>query len=288
MKRLLLSLALVLPLCVQAQEHHEIGLTAGVANYYGDLQDKIFPSTGYMPMVGISYKFFFTPHVGLRFGVNYATVTAADSLSDIPANRARNLSFASHIFEGHAGLEINFLPIDANHLKISPYVFGGIGVFYFNPYATDPEGQVVFLRPLSTEGQGLPIYPDRKEYSNVTVCFPFGGGLKFLVGKTLVITTELGFRYTNTDYLDDVSKTYVSLDSLMAYRGKLSVQMSYRGNQTTYWDGTTVHNGDPRGNSKMNDFYWFGSLGVSVYFRAFGNFKDYIQSRCPKFFKNVR
>ncbi len=288
MKRILLSLALILPLCIQAQEHHEIGLSVGVANYYGDLQPKLFPSDGYMPMAGITYKFFMTPHVGLRFGVSYATVTAADSLSDIPANRARNLSFASHIFEGHTALEINFLPFDVKHLKITPYVFGGIGVFYFNPYAQDPEGQTVFLRPLSTEGEGLPLYPDRTEYSNVTVCFPFGGGLKFLVGNTLVITTELGFRYTNTDYLDDVSKSYVNLDSLLIYKGKLSQQMSYRGNQSRYWDGTTVHQGDARGNSSANDIYWFGSLGVAVYFRAFGNFKDYIQSRCPKFFKNVR
>jgi hypothetical protein len=288
LKRLLLSLALILPLCVQAQEHHEVGISAGVANYYGDLQTKIFPNYGYMPMAGIQYKFFMTPHVGLRFGANYATVTAADSLSDIPANKARNLSFASHIFEGHMGLEINFLPLDINRLKITPYVFGGIGVFYFNPYAMDPRGNTVFLRPLSTEGQGLPMYPDRTEYSNVTVCFPIGGGLKFLVGKTLVLTTELGFRYTNTDYLDDVSKTYVNLDTLMAYRGKLSVQMSYRGNQSPYWDGSTVHYGDLRGNSKANDWYWFGGVTASVYFRAFGNFKDYIQARCPKFFKHSR
>ncbi len=63
--------------------------------------------------------------------------------------------------------------------KVTPYLFGGISVFYFNPYATDPAGDKVYLRPLSTEGEGLPMYPDRKEYSLVNMAFPFGGGFKF-------------------------------------------------------------------------------------------------------------
>ncbi len=95
-------------MCTQAQQHHEIGLTGGVANYYGDLQDKVFPSYGYKPMVGIIYKYFMSPHVGLRFGASYATITAADSLSDVSVNKVRNLSFESHIVELHGALEVNF------------------------------------------------------------------------------------------------------------------------------------------------------------------------------------
>lgn len=273
-------------MCVQAQQHNEIGLEAGVANYFGDLQDHVFASYGYKPMGGIIYKYFMSPHLGLRFGASYATVTGADSLSDIPAHQARNLSFQSHIVELHGGLELNFLPIDIDRMKVSPYIFGGIGVFYFNPTALDPNGNKVFLRPLSTEGEGLPMYPDRKQYSNISVSFPIGGGLKFLIGKALVVTTELGFRYTNTDYLDDVSKSYVNLDTLSAYRGKLAAQMAYRGNEKANWDHNTPDYGDQRGDSKANDWYWYGNISVSIYLRAFGNMKDYLQGRCPVFFKN--
>jgi len=272
------------PICVEAQEHHEIGLSVGVANYYGDLQQQWFPSYGYKPMVGLIYKYFMSPHVGLRFGASYATVTAADSLSNIPANVARNLSFATHIFEVHGALEINLLPIEVNRMKVTPYIFGGISVFYFNPYAQDPQGDNVYLRPLSTEGEGLPMYPDRKEYSLVNAAFPFGGGLKFFIGKTLMLTTELGFRYTNTDYLDDVSKSYVNLDTLQAYKGKLAAQMSYRGNTAPGWDGNYPHYGTQRGDNKSNDWYWFGNITVTVYFRAFGNVSEYIKTRCPKFY----
>jgi len=285
LKRILLSIALLLPFCTQAQEHHEIGIMAGVANYYGDLQPKLFPSNGYQPMAGIIYKYFVSPHVGVRFGASYTNLTGADSLSDIPANRARNLSFRTHLFEVHGALEVNLLPIEIFKMKATPYIFGGISVFYFDPFADDDNGDRVFLRPLSTEGEGLPMYPDRKQYSLVNAAFPFGGGFKFFIGKTIMLTTELGFRYTNTDYLDDVSKSYVNLDTLAAHKGKLAAQMSYRGNKLATWDHNYPNYGFQRGDSKSNDWYWYGNISITVYFRAFGNAKQYLKTKCPRFFR---
>ncbi len=286
MKRLILSLVLLLPLCLQAQEtHHEIGMGLGLSNYYGDLQPKFFASDGYRPMATIVYKFFVSPRIGLRTGVSYAQVTAADSNSRIPINQRRNLSFTSNIFEFHGGLELNFLPIDVLHRKVTPYIFGGIGVFYFNPFADDDAGNKHFLRPLSTEGQGLPMYPDRKQYSIVNMSFPFGGGFKFFIGKTLMITPEIGFRYTNTDYLDDVSKSYVNMDTLQKYKGKLAKSMSFRGDKKPEWDNNNPNYGYQRGDSKANDWYWFTNITVTVYFRSFGNQRPYTKTRCPGFYR---
>src|SRR5436305_36574 len=117
-----------------ANDHHEIGLTVGVSNYYGDLQPKFWADYGYQPMAGIVYKYFMSPHVGLRAGVNYTNLGAADSLSIIQANHARNLSFATRLLEGYGALEINFLPVDILRRKVTPYIFGGLSVFYFDPY----------------------------------------------------------------------------------------------------------------------------------------------------------
>ncbi len=285
LKRLLLSLILLGSLCVNAQEHHEIGITAGVSNYYGDLTPKLFPSQNYHPMGGIIYKFFMSPHFGLRFGATYTSISGADSVSNIPINQARNLSFASHLFEIHGAMEVNLLPIEVLRMKATPYIFGGLSVFYFNPFAEDPNGNKVFLRPLSTEGQGLPMYPDRKQYSQVNMAFPFGGGFKFFIGNTLMLTTELGFRYTNTDYLDDVSKSYVDLDTLNAYKGKLAKTMSYRGNTLTTWDHNNPYYGFQRGDSKANDWFWYANVSMTVYFKAFGNAREYVKTRCPGFFR---
>jgi len=265
-----------------AQPHHEFGMMGGVSNYIGDLQDKAFPAYGYKPMGGLFYKYFMNPHLGLRFGISRTQITGADSLSDNPLKRQRNLRFASNLTEVHGALELNLLPVEVNRFKFTPYVFGGLAVYYSNPFADGPNNEKVFLRPLSTEGQGLPEYPDRKEYNLVNVALPIGGGLKFFVGKTLMITTELGFRYTTSDYLDDVSKSYVNLPTLEQHKGKLAVDMAYRGYQNENWDGSYYPDYKyQRGDSKANDWYWFGGLTVAIYFEAFGNIAEYWQTKCP-------
>ncbi len=108
MKRYLLSLAILLPSLSQAQKHHEAGMSFGVANYFGDLQDMRLPYDGYHPLIGVNYKMFMNPRVGLRFGATYTTISGADSLSDIRAIKLRNLNFTARVIEAHAGIEYNF------------------------------------------------------------------------------------------------------------------------------------------------------------------------------------
>lgn len=283
MKRFILSLALLTPLLSFAQPHHEVGLSAGVNFYYGDLQDKMYPAYGGKPMGGVVYKYFFNPNLGIRLGASYTAMTAADSLSDVQVKQQRNLRFASNMFEVHTALELNFLPIEADRMKITPYIFAGIAAFHYNPYTDGLNGERVYLRSLGTEGQNIPTYPDRKEYKLVNMSFPFGGGLKFFVGKTIFITTEVGFRYTNTDYLDDVSKSYVNLDTLKAYRGAQAVALAYRTDEKAGWDGNYPNYKFQRGDSKANDWYYFTNITVTIYFKAFGNLRDYWQAKCPAF-----
>lgn len=275
----------LVPVSTYAQVHQEMGFAAGVANYYGDLQPNLFPGYGYKPMGGLVYKYFMDPHAGLRFGASYTNLTAADSLSNIPANKARNLSFATHLIEMNGALEVNLLPIDKSKRHATPYIFGGISVFYFNPYAIDPQGDKVYLKPLSTEGEGLAMYPDSKPYSLVNVAFPIGGGFKWLIGNKIMLAAEVGFRYTNTDYLDDVSKTYVNLDTLQKYRGTIARQMSFRGNTAAGWNGSYPNYGDQRGNNTSNDWYYFINITATVYFHSFHKTTDYIKTLCPVLFR---
>lgn len=272
-----------------AQRHHEIGVTAGVANYFGDLQASPIPwgvhmSKTYKPSFGLTYKYFVNPHIGFRFGATYARITAADSLSGIRANQLRNLSFTNDIFELHGGIEINFLPIDMERFKFTPYIFAGIGGFYSSPFAFDAEGEKVKLRNLGTEGQGLPQYADRKFYSMINTSFPIGGGFKAMIGNTMMVSAEVGLRYTSTDYLDDVSKSYVNMDTLQAYRGSKAVEMAYRGNTHLDWDKNYPNNTFQRGDMTRNDWFWTVGLNVGIYFDSFGNLKEYIQTRCPRIF----
>lgn len=290
MKRFILCIALLMPMATYAQPHHEVGLSAGVSSYYGDLQPDLFPDYGIQPMMGVVYKYFMNPHVGVRLGFSYTSLTAADSMSNYQVRKERNLSFATNLFEAHGAFEINLLPIEKQRAKVTPYVFAGIGIFYFNPYTRGLNGERVYLRPLGTEGQNIPAYPDRKEYKLVNVSFPVGGGLKFFLGETLLITPEIGFRYTNTDYIDDVSKSYVNLRTLREYRGEQAAEYSFRTDELDSWNAEKFYPDYryQRGDSKMNDLYWFGNLTVTVYFDAFGNIMDYWQANCPAFLKSGR
>ncbi len=285
MRRYLLLLALVCSIRLGAQDHHELGLMGGVANYRGDLQPDLLPSYGYKPMAGLLYKYFMNPFIGVRCGLAYSGLTASDSRSNVAANVARNLSFSTDLYELHAALEVNLVPIEIKRKKVAPYLFGGISLFYYNPYTKDNNGEKVFLKPLSTEGEGLGMYPDRKHYSLLNMAFPFGGGLKFFMGKRMMLCAEVGYRYTNADYIDDVSKSYVDLSVLQANKSQLAKDMSFRGNSVPVWNGATPSYGDKRGDNQSNDWYWYGNVTLTVFFRSFSYAADYIKTKCPSFFR---
>jgi len=288
MKKVLFIL-LLLPMFVSAQKrHHEMGIFGGAVSYYGDLQENWFPDGGYRAGGGLSYKYFVHPNIGLRTSFNYASLWGADSTSNSPAIQRRNLDFQTNLLELAVGIEANLLPVETDQYKVSPYVFAQMGLFYYNPYTLNDLDEKIFLRPLSTEGQGLRQYPNRKPYSLVNVAFPLGAGVKFFVGKTVMISAEMGFRYTATDYLDDVSQSYVNLDTLFAYKGQQSVELSFRTDEFADWDGNYPNEEFVRGDNKPNDWYWFGGIGVSIYFNSFGNNFRYKQSRCPRGVRNSR
>ena len=106
-----------------------------------------------------------------------------------------------------------------------------------------------------------------------------------MLRKKVVVAAELGFRYTNTGYLDDVSKSYVDLDSLQAHKGILAKQMSYRGNTAAGWSGSYPTYGAARGNNNSNDWYWYGNITVTIFLRSFRETGDYIKTICPNLFK---
>ena len=273
---------LLLPFALSAQKHHEVGIFGGTSSYYGDLQERLFPKEGYRACGGLTYKYFVHPSVGFRFGVTYASLYGADSLSESKAVKNRNLNFQTNLFELHGGVEVNMIPVDFDEFKFSPYIFAGLSVFYYNPYTMGANDEKIYLRPLSTEGQGLRQYPDRKIYSLVNVGIPLGAGLKVFIGKKVMLSSEIGFRYTATDYLDDVSSSYVNMGTLFRYKGKQSVDLSFRTDELTNWDGNYPNDKFVRGDNMKKDWYWFAGINVAIYFDAFGNIMPYKKTRCPR------
>ncbi|MEO8765449.1 MAG: DUF6089 family protein [Ginsengibacter sp.] len=237
-------------------------LMAGIAGYNGDLTQKRISLKSVGPAFTFNIKYNSGDYINLRAGIGYGQVAGDDKKNSEADLRFRNLSFKTNILEINVAAEVNLF--DPEVYTSSPYIFGGIGLFHFNPFTYDNDNKKTFLQPLGTEGQGLEEYPDRKKYALTQLCFPVGLGWKWTVNEKWDVSYEFGFRILLTDYLDDISKTYVSLNALEAERGPKAAQLSYRGSLPFQYVG------EMRGNSSVDDIYFFSGIKVS---RNIGTFK---------------
>lgn len=259
MKYLFLPLLVLSSFNLFAQRLHA-DLYAGVANYQGDLQTKRFTLTNSGPAVGLGLSYDLTSHIIIRGVASYMKVSGEDATSNNKGTLSRNLSFESSIWEAQLAGEYNLF--DMEERSFTPYVFAGVAAFHFNPYAFDAKGNKQYLRSLTTEGQGLPAYPEKKMYGNNQVAIPFGGGLKLALTDNLQVGVELGLRKLFTDYLDDVSGTYADSTLLAAARGPEAAAMAYRGGEIA---GAPPYPaaGSQRGNAGRKDWYYTTGLRIS-------------------------
>ena len=117
------------------------------------------------------------------------------------------------------------------------------------------------LAELGTEGQGF--YQDREEYKLQELVIPFSGGLQWALSPNKRIALELGIRSTNTDYLDDVSTTYVDANLLEQNRGGTSQRLAFRGDELNN-NQSYPRDGAIRGNPNNKDWYLFTGLSYRV------------------------
>ena len=238
-----------------------ISAGAGIATYYGDLTQGAdpFSQSSYAFSAGVGYNIM--PHLNARIDVSVLKVKAEDSRNPREDLRARNLNFQSVIWDLAGVVEYDMLNLDK--FKFTPYVFVGFGAFYFNPYTFDKIGYKQYLRYLGTEGQGLDAYPGRKLYKRIEVQIPFGGGIKWAVSKRLTLQGEFRYRKTNTDYIDDVSRSGYPDKALLDAKNPRTAQLTWRG----YEVGGEAYPTNPglnRGNPKNNDVYYTTQLKVVI------------------------
>jgi hypothetical protein len=258
--RKIILLCFAIPSIVHAQKLH-IDLFGGFSNYTGDLQEKRFTTEQAKGAVGIGVRYDLSNHFSVRTNLTYAALSANDKYNKQADLRARNLSFQTKITEGNLLLDYNILNL--NYHKLTPYVFGGVAVFHYNPYAYDSLGNKTYLKPLSTEGEGLAAYPNRKAYSLTQFAIPFGAGLRWRFTDNITLSYEIGLRKTFTDYLDDVSTTYVDQTVLAAAKGAKATEMAWRGDELKNGDAYPA-DGSIRGGPKYKDWYYFSGVTVSI------------------------
>jgi hypothetical protein len=266
----------VLMLDAQRGYKLEYGLMTGISNYLGEIGGREKPArpfvldlklakTRWNQAAYMRYKF----HPSLAFGLalNYLRIEGHDNLSTNPGRRYRNLSFRNDIFDFET--TINWLFYDSKKpigyyqrtdVYFTSYLFVGAGVYYHNP-KTYYQGAWIALQPYRTENVG---------YSRFGYCVPLGFGFYVTLNKrrrTQRIGLQVNWRYTNTDYLDDISTVYKNPAELPS---STSVALSNRNPELTKqpegfsgnygWqgleaDGVTPVNKAPRGNPNNKDSF---------------------------------
>ncbi len=242
-----------------ADAQFHVGISGGLSNYNGDLVDKYYVGKQTNGFIGASLHYEWSDQLLFRAAFNYARVNGDDQFNSSQVLKERNLRFESVIAEFSTVGE--FYLFNLYEKRYSPYVFAGIALFYFDPYTHDSAGKKIFLKPLSTEGQGL--YPDKPHYKKIQPAIPVGGGLKFALNDNIRIGIEIGFRKTFTDYIDDVSTSYADPNDLFAAKGQLAIDYSYRGDEYPGGDPAYPTKNTQRGGAKQKDVYYFTGLNIT-------------------------
>lgn len=256
------------------RKRHEITFGAGASSCLTDLGGRDAVGSGFLWdlelaktsfVANFSYIYNLASKVTLRANLAYSNVSGDDALAGDFYRNNRRLNFTTPIVEGAFICEIILRNVRTgnrynlrspagkfigakNPLGIGVYIFGGIGGFFFDPSGYDRfldnngnivgSGEKYKLRPLHTEGQGMEDGPEGyaqgETYSPIAICLPLGFGFKKAFNGNSGIKFEAGFRFTNTDYIDDVSSFYYDETALSDAYGPEAGVMSGTRTGATY------------------------------------------------------
>jgi len=292
----------------------EAGLNFGPTFFLGDLGGNKGKGTTFIKdvnleltkmMKGAFISIYPADWIGLRVAGQFTYVSGSDGIISTTGiheswRKQRNLDFKSNMWEVYTAIEI-FPTLIFNKYsdfdpRLKPYGFFGVGLFHYNPKGsiTSANGTKTWheLHPLRTEGQGMTEYPNKKTYDLTQMNIPMGFGLKYQLSDKINIGTELLYRKTFTDYIDDVSTTYIDPNYFDNYLSASDANIARKIHDKTFGivtPGVTRYApGVQRGNSKNMDAYFSTVVKVGVQLgQTYGSAQERNaarQTRCPHFY----
>jgi len=261
-------------------QRQELSLGFGISNFLGELGGRNQIGSPFLwdlevsqtrPAAHFDYRYFVAQRVALRVRGTYGVMAGNDNLTTEVFRQNRNLSFKSDIYE--SSFVVEFFPYkeELGHYhnlrgvqgqrstRIGLYAFAGIAGFYFDPKAQF-QNKWVRLKPLGTEGQGLPGGP--AEYANFALGIPVGVGIRKAVTKNMSVGLEIQYTKTFTDYIDDVSTLYYDNALIQAAHGDVAAFLADPSLHMPGMFGDPTATGQQRGDDSDLDAYLFMKLQV--------------------------
>ncbi len=238
----------------------EVGGSVGLSYYMGDVNpDKPFNQSqlGWGALV----RYYDGTRWAFRLAYSNLQLNGSDKKSGYRPERG--LSFNTKVHDFAVMAEFNFFDYftGSKHHGLSPYLFGGVSMLFFNPKADDGKELCNILTDVDGYiDNGNNNYTNNfndgdPKYKKITASIPFGIGVKYSLGERLGAALEWRWDFAFTDWLDDCHAYYPIEPPDPKY--------SDPGN---FVDGV---NGDKkyiqRGNKYNND--WYGYLNFSLVYK---------------------
>ncbi len=225
----------------------------GFASYFGELKND-GEYIDIRPNINLGLQVFVTHRISLRGEITWFQLAASDENAD-DDRVTRNLSFRANNYEVNVAGLINLTPHGKRYYQRPPlnlYAFTGVGFIYSNP-TTEYNGERFSLPELETEGVS---------YSQFQFVVPLGLGLRIKSGPYFNVAIEGGYRFTFTDYLDDVSSKRYPDPAILS--SDLSRALSDR--RREYNPNVPIVPGvGKRGNPDTNDGYFLMNVKLEYY-----------------------
>lgn len=278
MRKILAAVLFSLPMALWAQDSYvqegEFGFGVGAGHYFGDLNTRARLNRPKLA-AGLFFRKNFGNYIALRLAGNFAQLGYSDTYNTHnELMRRRNLSFNTKVWELGLQGDFNFyrfLPGDPD-FRFTPYITLGVSAFSYDPYAY-LRGEKYNLRQLGTEGQfASDSTISARPYGTMALAIPFGVGVKYALNDRINIGFEIVHRFTATDYLDDVSRTYPGAAAFPPNPDG-TPSTAFLLSDRSYETGTPIGvKGQQRGNSQNKDQF------VTAMFYLSFNLQSY---RCP-------
>ncbi len=186
---LLLSLLLVLPSLMRAQDDLqyklEVGAALGMVNYEGDFNGNVL-SNG-QPMGTLLGRYVIDPYQALKLNISYGKLKGDSKDVDTyyPDYAETPYQFDNSLVDVGLVYEYNFLPYGTGRdyrgsRRLTPYIFGGLGATF-----------------VSTNHKNV-----------VTANVPIGVGVKYKIAKRLNVGLAWSMHFSLSDKLDGVDDPY--------------------------------------------------------------------------------
>lgn len=280
----------------KAQGDWDVGISAGISNYIGDIGDGTGPGRAFIwdlqelksrPTLGVFVRGKLDPsglwHIRSDFSKIH--IAGSDKNTQYAPRRGRNLHFRNRMVELSLRMERDLFQAPLNWARqrramVTIRGFVGVARLNHNPQAQLDTENVMYaefsdqfgfdpnrwydLAPLQTEGVA---------YETSITTIPFGfvaviAGQRRRGINDFYLSLELGLRWTNSDYLDDISSFYADPAQMVGIGAALSSQANQEvldeaGSNAGSLSAHSFIEEAPviRGNPTNDD--WYGTLTVS-------------------------